>query len=170
MARWELIITRIDEQARNGRRRTVGNYRIKHDGVSVDQLRGMVAETRGPGDNSTSGNNRCVEARKYDLYKYVTIGYTSNTNPAALKPPGLLLLPTGHRTGILIHPGRGFLSSIGCINPAGTLATPNDNIDFGDSRKRVSAIIDYLKAFVGSAFPSSNGGQVPNASVVIIAR
>jgi hypothetical protein len=96
MASLELIITRIDEQIRNGRRRTAGNYQIEHYGVNVDQLTGMAAETRGPGDNSTTGNNRCVELGKYDLYtqagqKYVTIGYTSNVNPAALKRPGLLL-------------------------------------------------------------------------------
>jgi hypothetical protein len=140
--------------------------------VKVSALAGATAETKGPGDNGTTGNNRCVEAGTYNLYtqagkKYVTIGYTSNVNQAALKRPGLLLLPTGKRVGILIHPGRGFLSSIGCINPATKLAKATDDIGFIDSRARVIAIIDDLKTFLGSSFPTKNGVKIPNATVVI---
>ncbi|TPK87358.1 hypothetical protein [Mesorhizobium sp. B2-4-17] len=169
---WELRITRAGEQPRKNRRRTIGRYEVFHDGVKVVGLSGAMAETKGPGDNKTAGNNRCVEAGTYGLFtqdgeKYVTIGYTANVNPAALKRPGLLLLPTGKRVGILIHPGRGFLSSIGCINPASKLGGADNDIDFIDSRKRVIAIIDDLKAFLGSAFPASNGKKIPNASVVI---
>jgi hypothetical protein len=170
--KWELRITRAGEQTRNGRRRTTGKYEVFHDDVKVGELSGATAETKGPGDNKTAGNNRCVEAGSYNLFtqagdKYVTIGYTSNVNPAALKRPGLLLLPTGKRVGILFHPGRGFLSSIGCINPATKLANANDDIVFVDSRKRVIAIIDDLKSFLGSSFPGSNGVKIPNATVVI---
>jgi hypothetical protein len=170
--KWELRITRAGEQARNSRRRTTGRYEVFHDGVKVDALSGSTAETKGPGDNKTAGNNRCVEAGTYNLFtqageKYVTIGFTSNVNHAALKRPGLLLLPTGERVGILFHPGRGFLSSIGCINPATKLAKPEDDIDFIDSRKRVIAIIDDLRSFLGSSFPGNNGVKIPNATVVI---
>ena len=43
-----------------------------------------------PGANAPAGNGRCVEAGTYDVFtqggtKYVTHGYTTNTNPAALK-------------------------------------------------------------------------------------
>lgn len=169
---WELRITRTGEHVRKGRRRTVGHYQVFHDGVKVSGLSGAIAETRGPGDNKTAGNNRCVEAGTYNLFtqageKYVTMGYTANINPAALKRPGLLLLPTGKRVGILIHPGRGFLSSIGCINPAAKLAKADDDIDFVDSRRRVIAIIDDLKAFVGKSFPATNGKKIPHATVAI---
>ena len=170
--KWELRIGREGDQTRKARRRTNGRYAVFHDGVRVAALTGATAETKGPGDNKTTGNKRCVEAGTYNLFtqpgdKYVTIGYTSNVNPAALKRPGLLLLPTGKRIGILIHPGRGFLSSVGCINPATTLAKATDDIAFVDSRKRVIAIIDDLKAFLGSSFPTKNGVKIPNATVVI---
>ena len=49
MASWELIITRIDEQVRNGRRRTVCNYYIKHNGMSVDRRCHTNLDWRGAG-------------------------------------------------------------------------------------------------------------------------
>lgn len=67
----------------------------------------------------------------------------------------------------MIHPGRGFLSSIGCINPAKSLANKTADIDFQDSRTRVIAIIDDLKAFLDSDFPTKNGKPIPKAFVVI---
>ena len=169
---WELRITRTGEQTRGGKRRTVGKYEVFHDGVKVAGLSGVTAETKGPGDNKTAGNKRCVEAGTYNLFtqdgpKYATIGYTSSLSLTALRRPGLLLLPTGKRVGILMHPGRGFLSSVGCINPATKLATATDDIDFIDSRKRVIAIIDDMKAFLGASFPGSNGVKIPNATIVI---
>ena len=169
---WELRISRKGEQTRKSRRRTTGRYAVFHDGVAVTALSGATAETKGPGDNKHTGNNRCVEVGTYNLFtqagaKYVTIGYTSNVNHAALKRPGLLLLPTGQRVGILFHPGRGFLSSIGCINPAIKLTKATDDINFVDSRKRVIAIIDDLKSFLGSSFPTKNGMKIPNTTVVI---
>jgi hypothetical protein len=170
--KWELRISRQGEQARKDRRRTTGRYVVLHDGVNVPGLTGATAESKGPGDNKTTGNKRCVEAGTYNLFtqagaKYVTIGYTPNVNQAALKRPGLLLLPTDKRVGILIHPGRGFLSSVGCINPAAKLAKATDDINFVDSRTRVIAIIEDLKAFFGSSFSTKNGVRIPNATVVI---
>lgn len=169
---WELRITRTGEQTRGGRRRTVSRYQVYHDNSPVSGLKGTIAETRGPGANAPAGNNRCVEAGSYNLHihkgtNYVTIGYTSNLNQAAIPRPGLLLLPTGQRVGILIHPGRGFLSSVGCLNPTNALASGSSDIGFVDSRKRVIAIIDDLKSFLGSSFPTATGAKIPRAKVVI---
>jgi len=47
------------------------------------------------------------------------------------------------------------------------LATATDDINFVDSRKRVIAIIDDMKAFLGASFPGSNGVKIPNATIVI---
>jgi hypothetical protein len=169
---WELRLVRSGEQTRGANRRTVGRYQVFHDNVAVPGLSGATAETRGPGANRPRGNNRCVEAGTYGLHiqsgaKYATIGYTGNVNPTALRRPGLLLLPTGDREGILIHPARGFLWSVGCINPATSLASSGSDIDFIDSRTRVIALIDDLKAFLGAAFPTAAGARIPGATVVI---
>ena len=67
----------------------------------------------------------------------------------------------------LIHPGQGFLASIGCINPCTSLPNAAEMIDFVPSRKRVIAIINDLKAFSGGDFPTKNGKEIPNAFVVI---
>jgi hypothetical protein len=64
---WELLIVRLREDRRNGRRRTVGQYQVFHDGSPVPGLSGMCAETRGPGDNSKAGNNRRIGAGRYPL-------------------------------------------------------------------------------------------------------
>jgi hypothetical protein len=117
----------------------------------------MCAETRGPGDNSTQGNHRRIEAGRYPLRtqdgeKYVTIGYRESTNMAIKPRPGIAVDKTKKRVGIIIHLGRGFLSSIGCINPAKSLAQSKTDIDFVDSRKRVVAIINDMKRFRGHFF------------------
>jgi hypothetical protein len=169
---WELLITRQREDDRNGRRRTVGKYQVFHDGQPVRALAGVCAETRGPGDNSKAGNNRRVEAGSYPLLtqagkKYVTIGYKDSNSIAVIPRPGLDVGKTDKRVGILIHPGRGFLSSVGCINPAAALANAKADIDFVDSRTRVIAIIDDMKAFVGAPFPKKNGQLIPNTTLVI---
>jgi hypothetical protein len=169
---WELLIERRREDQRGKRRRTVGKYQVYHAGKPVDGLSGACAETRGPGDNSKGGNNRRIEAGTYPLRtqagtKYVTIGYTGNKNSAAIPRPGLELGKTNKRSEILLHPGRGFLSSIGCINPAKALAESQANIDFLDSRTRTIAIIDDLRAFLGGSFPQKNGQAIATAFVVI---
>ena len=173
---WELQIIRKTEQRRSsdGKRRTVGTYQVFHNGVKQDApgLSGMVAETRGPGANRPAGNNRRVEEGRYPLFtqagtKYVTIGYKDSENPAAIPKPGIELKDTGERAEILIHPGRGFLSSIGCINPCTSLPNANEPIDYAPSRRRVIAIIEDLKSFTGVAFPSTNGKKIPGAFVVI---
>lgn len=173
---WEFHIIRKSEQRRasDGKRRTVGIYQVYHDGVKQTGagLSGMVAETRGPGANKPQGNNRRVEEGRYPLFtqdgeKYVTIGYKQSDSKDAKPKPGLLLENTDERVGILIHPGTGFLSSIGCINPCTSLPDATEMIDFIPSRKRVIAIIEDLKAHAGSAFPDDNGKRIPKAFVVI---
>ncbi len=169
---WELLITRLREDNRNGRRRTVGRYQVFHDGRPVPALSGACAETRGPGDNSKEGNNRRIEAGRYPLRtqdgkKYVTIGYLKSTSRTKIPRPGLAVYNTNKRKGIVIHPGRGFLSSVGCINPAKSLAKSKADIEFVDSRARVIAIINDMKTFVGASFPTKNGRPIPNASLII---
>jgi hypothetical protein len=169
---WELLIQRERQDKRNGRARTVGKYQVFHDGKPVSGLSGVVAESPGPGDNSKPGNKRRVEAGKYPLRtqagtKYVTRNYTKNTNPAAIPRPGLELADTNKRKEILIHPGRGFLSSVGCINPAKSLAKVGSDLNFLDSRARAISLIDDLSAFLGAKFPTRNDRPIPNAFVVI---
>jgi hypothetical protein len=169
---WNLTVTRLGEQNRNGKRRTVSRYQVFLDGQPVAGLSGGMAETRGPGANVPAGNNRCIEAGTYNLHvqsgaKYATIGYTANLNPVALRRPGLLVLPTGQRVGILIHPARGFLWSIGCLNPSGILTDATTDIGFVDSRTRVIAMIDSLRAALGNSFPTAGGARIPGATLTI---
>ncbi|MEO8667756.1 MAG: hypothetical protein ABI399_04515 [Bauldia sp.] len=172
---WELLVKRAREDTRNGKRRTVGSYQVFHNGKPVAGLAGAIAETKGPGDNSTPGNNRCVEASTYPLNtqdgaKYVTLGFKDTTSITIIPRPGIELGKTGKRSEILIHPGKGFLSSVGCINPCKGLANANSDIDFLDSRKRTIAIIDDMKAFLGAGFPTRNRKAIPNATIVIEAK
>lgn len=173
---WEFLIERKSEQKRvsDGKRRTVGFYQIYHDGVKQTGagLSGMVAETRGPGANKPAGNNRRIEEGRYPLFtqdgsKYVTIGYKDSESALAKPKPGIELKETGSRSEILIHPGQGFLSSIGCINPCTSLPDASELIDFVPSRKRVIAIINDLKAYTGATFPIVNGKKIVNAFVVV---
>jgi len=173
---WEFHIVRKSEQRRpsDGKKRTVGKYQIYHDGVKQTGagLSGVVAETRGPGANKPAGNNRRVKEGRYPLFtqdgaKYVTIGFKDSESRSAKPKPGLELKETGQRAEILIHPGQGFLASVGCINPCASLPNAAEMIDFAPSRKRVIAIINNLKAYVGGAFPTRNGRKIPNAFVVI---
>lgn len=172
-ANWEFRLTRTGEQIRGSKKRTVGRYEVFHNGARVPGMEGATAESPGPGANAPAGNGRCVEAGTYNVFtqfgaKYRTIGYTSSVNPTSLKRPALLLLPTGQRVGILIHPARNFLWSIGCINLATVLPNASSDMDFVDSRTRVIAVIDDLAAFVGGAFPTATvDSPVPGARVVI---
>ena len=68
---------------------------------------------------------------------------------------------------ILIHPGRGFLASIGCINLCTSLPNAAEGITYKSSRRRVIAMLEDMKAFLGAAFPTRNERPVPGAHVVI---
>lgn len=176
MADWEMRILRKSEQKRasDGKRRTVGTYQIFHgdEAQTGFGMKGMVAETRGPGANAPAGNNRRVEAGRYPLStqdgtNYDTIGYKESESTSAKPKPGIELNNTGKRAEILVHPGQGFLSSIGCINPCTSLPNAAETIDYVGSRKRVIAIIEDMKTFLGTDFPKKNGKKIPRAFVVI---
>lgn len=173
---WEMHIVRKSEQrsASGKKRRTVGTYQIFHDGVpqTGQGMKGMVAETRGPGANKPKDNNRRVEAGRYPLAtqngtRYKTWKYKESEATNVIPKPGFELTSTGRRTEILVHPGIGFLSSIGCINPCTSLPNGKEPIDYAPSRKRVIALIEDMKAFVGNKFPTKNGRKIPRAFVVI---
>jgi len=170
-AGWEILIKRTATQRRasDGKVRTIGTYQVFHNGAPVPGLAGMTAESRGPGSNSVKGVR--IAAGRYKLAtqdgsKYATIGYTQNANPAALRRPGVELTGTGSRSEILIHPGIGFLASIGCINLCTNLPNASEPISFPGSRRRVIAMIDDMKAFLGAGFPARDGRPIPNALAV----
>lgn len=172
---WELLIVRKEEQRRasDGKIRTVGAYQVYHEGTPVPGklMKGMVAESAGPGDNGKAGNRKRVAAGVYPLAtqdgsKYDTIGYAESLSPRAVPKPGLELLKTGKRSEILIHPGQNFLASVGCINLCASLPDAGEMIDYAGSRDRVIAIIDDLREYV-EAFPARNGKPIPEAFVVI---
>jgi hypothetical protein len=175
---WEMHVQRIRVDRRDRKRvRTVGNYQIYHQGQPIGRLTGMTCECNGPGDNSPNGNAKdlCIEAGRYPLstqggVKYKTLQYLPSEDPAAKPKPGIAVGKTGSRTAILIHPGHPpglFLSSVGCINSTKALGGAGDDMEYLDSRRRTIAIIDDLKSFAGSGFPSANGRRIPNAWLVI---
>jgi hypothetical protein len=171
---WEIHFVRTGEQARPSKRRTVGTYQVFHDGVAQTgaDMRGVIAETRGPGANRPAGNNRRVEAGTYPLFtqdgtKYVTIDFNPSESSGVLRKPGIELKETGQRREILIHPGRGFLASVGCINLAGSLPNAAEDITYTSSRRRVIAVIDDMRVFLGAEFPTRNGRRIPRAFAVI---
>lgn len=175
---WEILIVRKSVQERiitdkNGvkrrYRRTIGTYKVYHDGTQVPGLAGTTAEARGPGENTKKDNGKRIEAGRYPLStsdgpNYMTLNFAAGV---AYPRPGIELRNTNKRTDILIHPGHGFLASVGCINPCKALPKSSDNIDVAESHARVVALIDDLKAFLGSKFPKVNGKSIPNAFVVV---
>jgi hypothetical protein len=180
---WKLELTRIRQDRRDFSRgflwwrtttsyfRTVSTYRVWHDD-KYSALWGCCVEPGGPGDNSRAGNDKCIEAGVYPLKthdgeRYLTIGYADGLNHPR---PAIELMATGHRGSILFHPGQGFLSSIGCINPSSPLVMDTTDIDYADSRARVLAVIEDLRAFLGKDFPDHNGIPIPGAYLHIIDR
>ena len=171
---WEIHIVRKSEQVRGERRRTVGTYQVFHDGVAqtTADMSGTTAETKGPGHNKKANNGRRLEAGTYpistqDGSHYKTFKYADSNDPDVTPKPGIELNKTNKRTEILIHPGVGFLSSVGCINPCTSLPNALEDISFKGSRRRVIAIIEDMKAFLGPDFPKKNGIPIPGAKVVI---
>src|SRR4051812_16764660 len=95
--------------------------------------------------------------------------------PGALRMPGVALIETGNRTAILIHPGHptppggppsSWLSSIGCLNVTRAIRADED-IEFWESRARVIAILDSLRAFAPDAFVAARNTPILNAFAVI---
>jgi len=172
---WEMLIKRQREQRResDGKRRTVGTYQVFHNGRKQTgaDMSGTVAESRGPGANKPAENGKRIEEGRYPLFtqagtKYVSIGYKESTSSTAKPKPGFELKSTGQRSEILIHPGQGFLASVGCINPCTSLPSASTLITYETSRRRVISLIEDMKAFI-EGFPNSNGKKIPGAFVVI---
>lgn len=172
---WELHIRRTAVQRRaDGKKRTVGNYVVYHDGnpAAGASMSGMVAESRGPGANAPVGNGKRIEEGRYRLAthigpRYRTLGHDPNASPNGHRKPAIRLRDVQPRIGILLHPGVNFLSSIGCINPCTSLPNELEMIDWVGSRRRTIAIIDDVKAYLGAAFPGANDQHIPNAWIVI---
>jgi hypothetical protein len=173
---WEFHIVRETVQRRpsDGRRRTVGRYQVFHNGVAQTGagLRGVTAETKGPGANRPINNGKRIEQGRYPLRThapggYATLNYSQSTAPEAEPKPCLEVGNTGQRTEILLHPGHDFLASVGCINLCTSLPNAVEPIDYAPSRRRVIAVIDNLKSFLGANFPTRNDRNIPNAFLVI---
>ncbi|HST37730.1 MAG TPA: M23 family metallopeptidase [Allosphingosinicella sp.] len=182
MPKWEIRIDRKLEQT-HGKTRTVGSYQVYHDGekatgtINVDgkdvPLFGTTAEAAGPSQNAKTADEGFptrIVAKTYPMQTsggptYVTHGYRTDEQIAA-QMPGLELKGTDRRTDILIHPGKDeFRSTVGCINLCTHLDTPGEIISYKGSRRRVIALIEDMKAYLG-ALPGPDQA-IPNAFVVI---
>jgi hypothetical protein len=181
---WELHVMRTREErvGNSSTRRTAGVYQVFHDGVAVagEAFVGTIAEAKGPGANRPAKNGQRIEEGTYPLSthhgsnlpgssspKYITIGYNKLVPAGGAKRPSLRLLKTDQREGILIHPGNKYLSSTGCLNPCKVLFNSSTQIDWVDSRDRMVAILEDLKAFAGPRFPRNNNEAIPDAFLVI---
>ncbi len=169
-----ILIQRIREEKRSpdfSFARTVSDYQCYWNGEAVHDLGGQIVERNGPSDNTSTGisGHRRIEAGQYRLSihageSYKTYNYAKEGSPL----PGLLLMDTGKRSWILIHPchhDHGYISSIGCLNPAAGLKDASSRINLKDSRARVIAMIEGMKAKMGGAFPKE--GAIPGATVLI---
>jgi murein DD-endopeptidase MepM/ murein hydrolase activator NlpD len=182
---WEILISRTATQRRSsdGRVRTVGTYHVFHDGAEATgtiqvggrevPLFGTAAESPGPSQNARradEGFPTRILAKGYTMRAsggptYVTSGFRQDLEIAP-GMPGLELTDTGRRTDILIHPGKNeFLSSVGCINLCTSLPNADETIDYPGSRRRVIALIEDMKAFLGG-LPGPDQ-PIPNAFVVV---
>lgn len=172
---WELQVKRLGLQVSDGVTRTYASYQVYHEGTAAAGLAGYLCESPGPGANAPAGNGKRVEGRTYPLWtqfgRYRSIGYSTSSNEAVAVDhmPGLLLQATGKRVGILIHPAHPpklFLSSIGCLNLTNAVGA-KEQMNFWDSRARVIALIQDLRAFAPQAFQQEVATRIAGASVVI---
>lgn len=151
---WELRIRRLEVQRRGDLCRTLGTYQVLHAGGAPTGLEGFTVEAGGPGDNATEGNGLRIEAGAYPLCvnlsaSYRTIGFDPEADQTSPLKPCLGVAGTGARTFILIHPGWGFSAAVGCIQPAGELLRPDQDIDYVDSRRRVLELMTDLAEKAG---------------------
>lgn len=168
---WELHIQRLSVQRKDQKIRTVGTYTVFHDGVEQPNLSGGTAEPRGPGDDTQEGNDRRISQGSYpleihDTAKFSTVHYVVSDNFQRRPKPGIGVGGTMNRQGIVVHPGLGFLDSVGCINITGDLSEALYDIAFVDSRNRVIALIQDLLEFA-HLDDHAQPGRIPNASLVV---
>jgi len=166
---WELQVKRLGQQKSGKNIRTYGTYQVVIDGTADTSLSGHICERPGPGDNTLKGkkNRARIAAGRYALStqfgRYKSIGFSADES----HPPAFLVLGTGKRTGILVHPAHHpklYLSSIGCFNPTKPLKAA-DNMVFAESRARVIAILNSLKAHDPDAF-AKVGNKPPKKSPI----
>ncbi|MNF28758.1 hypothetical protein D3C84_94470 [compost metagenome] len=135
---------------------------------------GTFARALVRGDNQRAGNGKRIEPGKYPLWtqfgRYRTSGFSKDSvEPGAPPMPGILVGGTAKRTGILIHPGHPptlYLSSVGCLNPTSSL-TPDQTMEYFDSRARTIALIDSLRAFFPEAFEVEVKSRIENAFMIV---
>jgi hypothetical protein len=174
-----ICIERRVIQGRAGKafKRTIGEYQAFFNKQPIPGIHGNAVERQGPGDNTGTGvaEHTRLAAGAYPLFthagganKYRTFGF-ANPGGLQVRPwPSIRVGNTNARSGVLIHCAAGFLMSIGCINLTGRdLRIGRDDIEFFDSRSRVIALIQSMKAKLGNDFPSSNNIKIPNATLVI---
>src|SRR5262249_33218942 len=173
---WELYVKRLGLQHGFGQLvRTYGGYQVLIDGEPVTSLSGHICECTGPGDNTANGKKMHLRIREgcYALSTQFGSHYCSSgfTDDATFPMPGFLLLGTGARSLVLVHPGHPpdlYLSSIGCFNPTNALKA-NEDMVFAESRARVIAMIESLKRHNPAAFASDRIGQnTPIAGAFIV--
>lgn len=156
------------------RYRTVGSYKCYMNGVLISspKLRGATVEPRGPGNNQRTGKNRGlrIEAGTYPLgthgfpgSRYHTFNYRNDRSPR----PGVYVHDTAVRTAILIHRGKGFKASVGCINLTGSITDPSDDISSTVSFGRLDAFIKSMREKLDD-FPDDPGERIKNAWLVIV--
>lgn len=178
-----LQIKRLRAERRRGKgERTASTYQLFIDGRPVGSVAGMFLEPRGPGDNSPTGVqlHTRIKAGTYPLLthsgsrrvggvtKFKTIGFANSGEAGALPMPSIRVGNTKSRAGILIHPGNGYLWSIGCLNPTKPLADANGNMGYTDSHKRVIDIVEALRDALGNRFPTRNNEIIRNATLEVI--
>jgi len=173
---WLITVRRLAQHHSGGKSRTYGRYETFIDGKPIAGLSGFVCEAIGPGDNKTLNNGKRIEAGRYPLFthwrgeKYASVGYALDTaTPGALKMPAIRVGETEARTDILIHPGHPptpYLSSVGCFNLTAPLQ-PTEEMEFWESRARVVALLDSLRAFAPEAFTAEDITRIPNAWLVV---
>jgi hypothetical protein len=171
---WELQVTRLGLQrhaASDQPVRTYGTYKVVIGGNEVPGLSGHICERIGPGDNTSHGVHNHVRIRegRYALSthfnRYKSVDFSADQS----HPPAFLLLGTGDRTFILVHPAHDphlYLSSIGCFNPTQPLDA-DDEMEFDESRARVIALLDSLKEHDPDAFASDGDTKIKDAFMVI---
>jgi hypothetical protein len=173
---WEIRVKRLGLQRSSaGPVRTYGTYQVFIDEQPVTSLFGHICERTGPGDNSAAGavQHVRIEQGRYALSTqfgahYRSVGFSEG---AASPLPGLLMLGTGARSAILVHPAHPpqlYISSLGDLIPTKPLKA-EENMSPPDSRGRVIALIDSLREHDPPAFAKNKIGEnTPIADAFIV--
>jgi len=171
---WEMFVERLGVHINGDARRTYGRYQVYRDGTAAPALSGFICECPGPGNNAVPDTGLRIEPGRYPLTtqfgRYRTIGYSQDMTTAGQDAmPAFRLEDTGARVAILVHPGHPpnlYLSSTGCLLPTSPLSE-SEPIDFWDSRLRVIALLEDIRAHDPDAFIVETNTPIANAFVVI---